>query len=177
MCSIRLFSTSTFTKGENMKKALMLLAILLGLTAIVVAGIDFSGTWAPNAEKSDPAPARGGGGGGGGRGGGAPTDLVIKQTGNEMVITQTMGENTMETKYIMDGAEHTNASQMGDTKYKAVLSGNTVSVTGTRTTQRGDMPLKVSYTLSEDGKAMTVATARVGQDGTETVRKQVYDKK
>jgi hypothetical protein len=39
------------------------------------------------------------------------------------------------------------------------------------------MPLKVSYTLSDDGKTLTVATARVGQDGTETVRKQVYDKK
>jgi hypothetical protein len=164
-----------FTKGENMKKALLLLAIVLGLTAIVLAGVDFSGTWAPNVEKSDPA--RGGGGGGGGRGGGAPTDLVIKQTGNEMVITQTMGENTMETKYIMDGAEHTSTSQMGDTKYKAVLSGSTVAITGTRTTQRGDMPLKVSYTLSEDGKTLTVGTARVGQDGTETVRKQVYDKK
>jgi len=158
-----------------MKKALLLLAIVLGLTAIVLAGVDFSGTWAPNAEKSDPA--RGGGGGGGGRGGGAPTDLVIKQTGNELAITQTMGGNPMETKYIMDGAEHTNTSQMGDTKYKAVLSGSTVSVTGTRTTPRGDMPLKVSYTLSEDGKTLTVATARVGQDGTETVRKQVYDKK
>ena len=157
-----------------MKKALLLLAIVLGLTAIVLAGVDFSGTWAPNAEKSDPAR---GGGGGGGRGGGAPTDLMIKQTGNEMVITQAMGEQTMETKYIMDGAEHTNTSPMGDTKYKAVLSGSTVSVTGTRTTQRGDMPLKVSYTLSDDGKALTVATARVGQDGTETVRKQVYDKK
>jgi len=159
-----------------MKKALLLLAIVLGLTAVVLAGVDFTGTWAPNAEKSDPVQARGGGGGGG-RGGGAPTDLVIKQTGNEMVITQTMGQNAMETKYIMDGAEHTNTSPMGDTKYKAVLSGSTLAVTGTRTTQRGDMPVKVSYTLSDDGKSLTVGTARVGQDGTETVRKQVYDKK
>ena len=158
-----------------MKKALLLLAIVLGLTAIVLAGVDFSGTWAVNTEKSDPA--RGGGGGGRGGGMGGSTELVIKQTGNEMVISQTFGENTMETKYVMDGAEHTNTSQMGDTKYKAVLTGSTLAVTGTRTTQRGDMPLKVSYTLSDDGKTLTVATARVGQDGTETVRKQVYDKK
>ncbi len=163
-----------------MKKALLLLAILLGLAAIVVAGVDFSGTWAVNTEKSDPAAARGGGGGGGGggRGGGAATPLVIKQTGNEMVITRTMGENTMETKYIMDGAEHTITAQMGDTKYKAVVSGNTVSITGTQPGRGGEAtPLKVSYTLAEDGKTLTVATARVGQDGTETIRKQVYDKK
>ena len=76
-----------------MKKALLLLAIVLGLTAIVLAGVDFSGTWAPNAEKSDPARG-GGGGGGGGRGGGAPTDLVIKQTGNEMVITPDHGRES-----------------------------------------------------------------------------------
>ena len=81
-----------------MKKALLLLAILLGLAAIVLAGVDFSGTWAVNVEKSDPARGGGGGGGGGARGGGAPMPLVIKQTGNEMVITRTMGENTMETK-------------------------------------------------------------------------------
>ena len=161
-----------------MKKALLLLAIVLGLAAIVLAGVDFSGTWAPNAEKSDPARGGGGGGGGGGRGGGAPTDLVIKQTGNEMVLTRTMGGNPIETKYIMDGAEHTLTTQMGDTKYKAVLSGNAVSITGTQPGRGGEAtPLKVSYTLSEDGKTLTVATARVGQDGTETIRKQVYDKK
>jgi len=158
-----------------MKKTLLLLAIVLGLAAIVMAGVDFSGTWAVNVEKSDPA--RGGGGGGGGRGG-AAVPLVIKQTGNEMVITRTMGENTMETKYIMDGAEHTLTTQMGDTKYKAVLSGSTVSITGTQPGRGGEAtPLKVSYTLSDDGSTLTVATARVGQDGTETVRKQVYDKK
>jgi hypothetical protein len=167
-----------FTKGENMKKALLLLAILLGLAAIVVAGVDFSGTWAVNVEKSDPARGGGGGGGGGARGGGAPMPLVIKQTGNEMVITRTMGENTLETKYIMDGAEHTITTQAGDTKYKAVLSGNTVSITGTQPGRGGEAtPLKVSYTLSDDGKTLTVGTARVGQDGTETIRKQVYDKK
>jgi hypothetical protein len=159
-----------FTKGENMKKAILLVVVCLFLAAVAVAGVDFSGTWTFDAAKSDQ-------GGGGGRGGGAPSDLVIKQTGNELAITQTMGQNAMETKYIMDGAEHTFTTQMGDTKYKAVLSGSSVAISGTRTTQRGDMPLKVSYTLSEDGKTLTVANARVGQDGTETVRKQVYNKK
>ncbi len=157
-----------------MKKAILMLVIVLGLSAIVMAGVDFSGTWALNAEKSDAAR---GGGGGGARGGGGASDMTIKQTGNEMVITRTMGGNAMETKYIMDGADHTITNQMGDTKYKAVLSGSAVSITGTQPGRGGETPLKVSYTLSEDGKTLTVATARVGQDGTETVRKQVYDKK
>ena len=156
-----------------MKKALLLLAIGLCLSAIAFAGIDFSGTWVFDAAKSDQP---GGGGGGGGRGGGPPTDLTIKQTGTELTITTTMGENTIETKYVMDGADHTNTSQMGDLKYKAVLSSDTMTVTGTRTTQRGDQPVKVAYTLSADGKVLTVATTRQGQSG-ETVRKQVYNKK
>ena len=34
-----------------MKKALLLVAMLC-LAAFVIAGLDFSGTWAPNAEKT-----------------------------------------------------------------------------------------------------------------------------
>ena len=42
-----------------MKKAYLLLAIGLLLAAVAVAGVDFSGTWAFNASKSD-QPAGGG---------------------------------------------------------------------------------------------------------------------
>jgi hypothetical protein len=165
-----------------MKKAYLLLAIGLVLVAVAVAGVDFSGTWALNAEKTaaaNPQPPGGGGGGGGGRGGGGfggGGDMVITQTGNELTISRTMGQGTMETKYTMDGAEHTSSSQMGDLKYKAVLSGNTLTITGTRTTQRGEMPMKEEYTLSGDGKTLTVASTRTTQQG-ETVRKTIYDKK
>jgi hypothetical protein len=169
-----------------MKKTyLLLLAIGLLLVAVAIAGVDFSGTWALNADKTaaaNPAPAGGGGGGGGGgrggggRGGFGGGDMVITQTGNDLTISRTMGQNAVETKYTMDGADHTNSTQMGDVKYKAVLNGSTLTVTGTRTTQRGESPLKEEYTLSADGKMLTVATTRTTQNG-EMVTKAIYDKK
>ncbi|MGD0307941.1 MAG: hypothetical protein ABSC02_01520 [Acidobacteriota bacterium] len=167
-----------------MKKAYLLLAIVLLLAVVVVAGVDFSGTWALNAEKTtaaNPAPPAGGGGGGGGggRGGGGMGggDMTIKQAGNVLTISRTMGQQgTVDTPYTLDGAEHTNASQMGDTKYKAVLSGNSVHITGTTSSQRGDRPVDTTYALSDDGKTLTVTNVNQGQNGP-TTRKQIYDKK
>ena len=168
-----------------MKKEYLLLAIVLLLAVVVVAGVDFSGTWALNAEKTaaaNPAPPAGGGGGGGGgmgKGGGGMGggDITIKQAGNVLTISRTMGQQgTVDTPYTMDGAEHTNSSQMGDTKYKAVLEGNSVHITGTTSGQRGDRPVDTTYTLSDDGKTLTVANVRQGQNGP-TTSKQIYDKK
>jgi hypothetical protein len=167
-----------------MKKAYLLLAIVLLLAVVVVAGVDFSGTWALNAEKTtaaNPAPPAGGGGGGGGggRGGGGMGggDLTIKQADNVLTISRTMGQQgTVDTPYTLDGAEHTNNSQMGDTKYKAVLSGNSVHITGTTSSQRGDRPVDTTYSLSDDGKTLTVTNVNQGQNGP-TTRKQIYDKK
>ncbi len=103
--------------------------------------------------------------------------MTIKQTGNELTITTTgRGGNTQETKYIMDGAEHSNETQGGTVKYKATLSGDTLALTGTRTTQRGEMPLNTKYTLSADGKTLTVTNV-FNMGGQESERKSIYDKK
>ena len=154
-----------------MKRACFLAAIMLLLAAVAVAGVDFSGTWVPNESKSDPAPAGRGGGGGGGA-----AELTIKQAGNVLTISRTMGQNAVETAYTMDGAEHTSTSQRGDLKYKAVISGNSVHITGTQASQRGDRPVDQTYTLSDDGKTLTLSSVNQGQDGS-TTRKQVFDKK
>ncbi len=156
-----------------MKKAYLLLAILLVLAVAVVAAVDFSGTWVFNATKSDQPPAGGGGGRGGGMGGG---DITIKQEGIVLTVSRMMGQNPMDTNYTMDGAEHTNTTQQGDMKYKATLAGNSVHITGTQTTQRGDRPIDQTYTLSDDGKTLTSTAVSQGQNGP-TTRKTVYDKK
>jgi len=166
-----------------MKNTYLLLAIVLLLAVAVVAAVDFSGTWVMNADKTtaaNPAPPAGGGGGGGGggRGGGGMGggDMTIKQAGNVMTISRMMGQNSVDTAYTMDGADHTSSGQQGDTKYKAVLVGNSVHITGTMTTQRGDQAVDTTYALSDDGKTLTVTTVRQGQNGP-TSRKQIYDKK
>lgn len=165
-----------------MKKGYLLLVIVLALAAVAVAGVDLSGTWARNAEKTtaaNPAPPGGGGGGGGGSGGGGMGggEMTIKQTGNELSISQAgRGGNVTETKYTLDGADHSFEGPGGTVKYKAVLSGDTVAITGTRTTQNGEMPLNTKYTLSADGKELTVTNVS-NFNGQEMTRNTVYDKK
>ncbi len=161
-----------------MKKVYLMLIVGLCLVALAMAAPDFSGTWVLNAEKSDMGGGRAGGGGGaragggGARGGGMGGEMVIKMAGNVLTITQ--GQN--ETAYTLDGSEHTASSQRGDVKYTATWSGETLTIQGTRTTQRGESPMKEQYSLSADGKELTIASTRMGQQG-ETVSKRVYDKK
>jgi hypothetical protein len=260
-----------------MRKAYLLPAIGLLLAAVAVAGVNFSGTWAFNASKSD-QPSGGSSSG--------SSDLTIKQAGNVLTISRTANEDTVVTSYTMDGADHTatpvqpSASdletldyaksmisldgaakahvtsgnnievdgsgtnhdkfqhdviltatlldangksvgtatgrledlpaghqdnyklvgtttsptwaqvsvvisnvtehvatpQAGGLKYKAVLSGNSVHIIGTQSSQSGDRPVDQTYTLSADGKTLTLTTVRQGQNGP-TTRKQVYDKK
>lgn len=162
-----------------MKKALLLLVLGLGLVAIAVAGVDFSGTWAINAEKTaaaNPAPPGGGQARGGGRGGMGGGEMTIKQTGNELSVTQMRGQNPVETKYTMDGEEHSAEAGGGTMKYKAVLSGNTLAITGTSTTQRGERPINTKYELSADGKTLTVINV-MSMGDQQMERKSIYDKK
>ena len=104
-------------------------------------------------------------------------EMTIKQTGNELSITSAgRGGNTVETKYTMDGEEHSAEAQGGTIKYKAVLSGDTLAITGTRTTQGGERPLNTKYTLSADGKSLTVTNV-MSMGGNTMERKSIYDKK
>jgi hypothetical protein len=163
-----------------MKKALFLLAIGLCLVAVALAAADYSGTWVMNAEKTaaaNPAPPAGGGGGGGGRGGGMGAgELTIKMTATEMTNSQTMGQNVQEVKYVLDGKENTVNTGRGDLKYKATWAGDVLTVEGTQSSQRGDAPYKVQYSISADGKTLTMTRTTQGQNG-EMVRKTIYDKK
>jgi hypothetical protein len=159
-----------------MKKAFLVVAMLC-LAAFVIAGLDFSGTWAPNAEKTtaaNPAPPAGGGGGGGGaRGGGGGGEMTIKMSGTEMTITRNMGGNPMETKYVLDGKENTYNTGRGDVKYTGSIKGDTVVIESSQMGRDGTpTPMKTEYSMSADGKTLTVATTRG-----ENVRKQIYDKK
>lgn len=153
-----------------MKKLYVLPAIGLFFFVFALAAPNFSGTWVLDTSKSDPMGGRGGGPPGGG--GGGPIEIVIKQTGTELTITRSMMGNTFDTVYDLDGAEHTATSQRGDLKYKAAWNGDVLNITGTRTTQRGEMAVNERYSLSTDGKELTITT--VSPQGE---RKQVYTKK
>jgi len=185
-----------------MKNVFLVLALVLCMVAVAYAAADFSGNWVLDPAKSDQqqmgrmggggAPGGGapGGGapGGGAPGGGAPgggpgggaamqSAMTIKMSAAEMTITRTTAMGESETKYVLDGKENTVTTQRGETKYKAVWDGGNLTISGTTTSQRGgERPMKEVYSLSADGKELTIASTRSGQQG-ETVRKQVYTKK
>jgi hypothetical protein len=141
---------------------------------LAVAAPDFSGTWNFDKDKSDPMR--------GGPGGGAPPGdlsitLVITQTGNDLQITRKMSmggqERSSEQKFTLDGKETTNPAPMGrgELVAKATLQGEVLVIEGTQKTQRGDMPVKMEYALSEGGKVLTITSTQ-----RERTSKQVYNK-
>jgi len=153
-----------------MKKANLLMAAVLCLVTAAFAGADFSGSWVLDAANSDQTQM--------GPGGGAPgeTTMTIAMSATEMTVTRTTARGASENKYLLDGKENTAASQGGELKYKAVWDGGSLTISGTRTTQRGERPMKEVYSLSADGKVLTIVSTRTGQQG-ETTRKQVFNKK
>jgi hypothetical protein len=80
------------------------------VTAVISAQApNFSGKWAPDADKN-PAPAANAGGGGGGRGGGrgGAAPMTITQDAKTLTIERDMGGNALKTVYNLDGSESKN---------------------------------------------------------------------
>jgi hypothetical protein len=148
-------------------KRLVLFAMVM---ALAVAGMayaqakpDFSGTWALDTAKSDQM--AGPGGGGGGRGMGGP--MTIKQTATELSITR--GENTQT--YKLDGTENTITMGQATAKATAKVDGGKVVIKTVRETPNGTMESTATYSLSADGKELTVVNASARGE-----RKMVYNK-
>jgi hypothetical protein len=175
-----------------MKKATVLTAILLvAVAAMAVPGPDLSGKWTLDKAKSDPIRmGRGGQGGGGGAPGGPPPDiditLVIKQSASDIAVKRTMvfggGEpRETDTKYTLDGKEATVPGMMGrEMKATAKVEGEKIVIDskGTFQTPQGDtreVSTHEEYTLSADGKTLTITTTRPTPQGDRT-SKQVFNK-
>jgi DNA-binding CsgD family transcriptional regulator len=162
---------SQISKGETMGKTSLFLAAVFFVGPIAFAGADFSGSWVLDPAKSDQMQMGRGGGG-------APAEMTmtITMSPSEMTVSRTTARGPRETKYKLDGNENTSSTQGGELKYKAAWNGNSLTISGTRTTQRGERPIKEVYSLSDDGKVLTIASTRNGQQG-ETTTKQVFNKK
>jgi hypothetical protein len=150
-----------------MKKALALtfvfvLAIAVGLFA--QGKPDFSGKWQLDAAKSDQM-----GGGGRGPGGGGP--LTVKQTETELTTERTRGEQVMTTTYKLDGTETTTQGQMGASKASAKWDGTKIVTKTTRETPNGSMEFTETWSLSADGKELTILRSSARGES-----KQVYTK-
>ncbi len=169
-----------------MKRRIALLGLLaLGIALVAVAASDMSGTWVLDKAKSDPIRM-----GRGGDAGGPPPDvnitLVIKQTADQVAISRTMSmggnDRTTDQKFTLDGKESKNPAggRGGEFIAKAKLSDDKLAIEGTQkmSTPNGDFEIGVKdeYTLSTDGKVLTITSTRSTPQGDRT-SKQVFNKK
>jgi len=148
-------------------KKLVLFAMVMALAvaglAYAQAKADFSGSWALDAAKSDQ-------GGGGGRGMGTGP-MTIKHTATDFSITRTTPNGEMTTAYKLDGTEHEITMGQGTAKATAKLDGAKVVIKQVRETPNGAMETTSTYSLSADGKELTVVSASARGE-----QKRVYTK-
>ena len=168
-----------------MKGRLTVLSLLaLGLVLVAAAASNLSGTWILDKTKSDPV-RMGRGGDSGGPRPDVNITLVIKQTANDLAITRTMSmagnDRTSEQKFTLDGKESTNPSSMGRGEFtgKAKMNNGRLVIEGIQkmSTPNGDFEIGVKdeFSLSEDGKVLTINSTRSTPMGDRT-SKQVYNK-
>jgi hypothetical protein len=103
-------------------------------------------------------------------------DLPAGKKGDYKLVGTATSPTWAKVSVVISNVTEHVATPQATLKYKAVLSGNSVHITGTQSSQNGDRPVDQTYTLSADGKTLTLASVRQGQNGP-TTRKQVFDKK
>ena len=106
-------------------------AVVLWAAAAFAQGKDFSGKWAPDADKNAAAAgaAAGGGGGGrgGGRGGGGP--MTITQDAKTLTIEREGQNGTTKTVYNLDGSPSKNTGRGGEVESMAKWDGAKLVIT------------------------------------------------
>jgi hypothetical protein len=175
------------------RPVLMVLGMaLLGWPLVAMAATNFSGSWVQDNSKSDrvpepvwltraPAGGRGGGGRGGGPGGRGNAEVVlnVQQDANSVQVTGPQGATR---KYTLDGKPYTGATETGIEKaaVTANLQGDSLVIGTTR--PYGGMPgnvtlqVKEVWSLSSDGKTLTITTTHTSPAAEKTFR-QVFNRK
>jgi hypothetical protein len=138
---------------------LSVLAAVVLATGLSAQSKDFSGKWAPDADKN-PAPMTGttGGATGGNRGGGRNMagPMTITMDAKDMKIERSSTNGTTTQTFHLDGSDSTNAmGRGGDRVSNAKWDGAKLVVT-TKATQAGSADLVTSYYM--DGTDLVVET-------------------
>jgi hypothetical protein len=154
------------------RHAFKLLAVLTACslaTALAAAPPNLSGTWKGNVAKSDfgqmPAPSS--------------FSAKIDHKDPSLKVASTFvgdqGEMTFEMTFSTDGTETTNQMGPFTMKSKAKWEGNALLVESKGSSDNGEFTSKEKWTLSEDGKTLTIARTFSGPMG-EMNQTVVHDK-
>jgi len=156
-------------------KRTAILALALFVVAAVglgAQGTNFAGTWVLDQAKSQMPQM---GGGGRGPGGGGP--MTIAQTAAELTIERTgMGGQTTKSVYKLDGSESVNpGGRGGESKSTAKWNGAKLGIKTVMAMGETTMETTAVYSLSADGKVLTVEQTRQSPNG-EVKSTMVYNK-
>ncbi len=129
---------------------------------------NFSGVWKMDPGRSDygvmEAPQ-------------AVTRKIVHEEPNvTMVVNQksSRGDMTSEFKYATDGKEYVNKTRLGDTRSTLKWDGDTLVLSTTRTVMGREVLITDHWSLSADGKIMTVTGKITG--GAENEYKIVFER-
>jgi hypothetical protein len=131
----------------------MILLAVASLSATLALGAgkpDFSGSWKMNAEKSDFGPMP------------APDKLeqTITHADPNLTVNSTtagpQGETKSELKYTVDGKDSVNTIRGAEFKSVAAWDGDTIVIKSKREVQGMEISLIETWSLSTDGKVLTV---------------------
>jgi len=160
---------------SNLMRFLSLTIVLILVAPAMIDAqtgkVDFTGTWALNAEKST-LPE----GGGGPRMGGG--NITVTQEANLLTQTRTGQDGTPRvTKYTLDGKESINTTFGGESKSTAKWSadGKTLTILTRFSFDGNEMTSTAVWSLI-DAKTLSVVSTRQTPDG-EVKATMVYDKK
>lgn len=154
------------------RNILLTLAASVATAAFAYAAdpVNLSGDWKMNAARSDfgqrPAPEK--------------LERKIAHEGVNLTIATTMsspmGESNTETKYTTDGKECVNTTRMGEVKSTLKWEGKVLVVSSKFSVQGNEITSVDRWSLSEDGKELTVDTNLTAPMGQMTM-KTVMEKK
>lgn len=170
------------------------LVAAMTMSIVLAAQTDFSGTWVLDKSKSETPQLGQGRLGRAGRGAGQNLEtaaisqkLVVNQTADELILERSFSASAgqgagQRQTFRLDGAETTNQAVGGRTelKTKASWKGDTLQIRGTEkmSSQRGEISLNFNevWSLSADGKVLTIKTTRTTARDVDITIKQVYNK-
>lgn len=142
---------------------------------------NFTGKWAPDADKN-PAPAANAGGGGGGRAGGGGGGrgggngpFEVKQDATSLTQIRDVQGAPQETKYMLDGQAHDVTMGQGSAKVTAKVDGSTIVIDTTR--DMGGNSVTTHAVWSMEGGDLKITTTSPGRNGGEPTTRSTFFKK
>ena len=154
-------------------------AAMLAGSSAAFASVDYSGTWVLDRAKSDTAAGKRANKKS--RGGDAEVRLVVRQSASELTVSRGAAKRARELTFKLDGSESVNHASRkgGEIRSRATWRDSKLVIEGAEkaTTKKGEVDRKTveEWSLSEDGKVLTIKTTRTGRKRDQTAT-QVFNR-